>query len=184
MGNMFDITPPAGTESPFNSNEPDGDWGEGEDLPPIPVGVLRASIIKAEKATNGKDVLTIKCNDPNYANSEELSFWPEPAEKMAMAALLGIVVRQEGNRIYYQDSEGNTGLKAFEGKAGMFIFAPFTKDGLTKASLGRYGAPKPKKSELWDAYWEQHDFGEKQTAALKKARVFVVSPEHFDLFNE
>jgi hypothetical protein len=103
---------------------------------------------------------------------------------MAMAALLGVVVRMEGGKVYYQDSDGNTGLKAFEGKAGMFLFVPYEKDGLTKASLGRYGAPKPKKSQLWDDYWEQRDFGETQFKALKKARVFVVPPEHHELFSE
>lgn len=183
MANMFAIEPDTGATSPFNSNEP-SEWGEGEELPPIPVGVLRGHIVKAEKARNGKNVLTVKCDDPNYAASEEIALWPEAVDLLQLAGALGVMTRQENNQVFYRDSDGHTGLKAFEGKAGLFIFAPYKKDGIETPSIGRFGLPAMTSSDLWAAYWEQSGFDDKQTNALKKSRGGAVPPIYHELFTE
>jgi hypothetical protein len=175
MGNMFDITPPAGTESPFNSNEP-GDMGEGVDIAPIPVGVMRGHITEAKRTPKGTIVVNVQCDDPSYASSDEVAMWPSGDELKILAGALGIAIEQRGNQVFFRDSEGKTGLAAFVGKAGLFVFAPYAKDGIEKASIAKFGMPKPNSSMLWDSYVEQSNFSEAQIAAIKKASGTGVIP--------
>jgi hypothetical protein len=178
---MFAVEPEAGEESPFNNDG--GEWGEGEEIAPMPVGVLRGHIAEAKKLPSGKTVLNVQCDDPNYAKSDEIALWPDTKELLLLAGTLGIAVHQQGTQVFFRDSQGNTGLKAFVGKAGVFIFAPYKKDGSETASIGRFGLPKPKSSDLWDGYWEQSGFGKEHEAALKKSRGGAVPSEYHELFN-
>jgi hypothetical protein len=187
IGNMFNTQSPAQPntdDQPFNSNEP-GDMGEGFDIPPIPVGVLRGHVAEA-KNNKGNIILNIQCDDPSYSSSDEVTLFIGGDMQLLgqVAGSLGVVVTQQGGRIYLQDSEGNKDLKALNGKAGLFIFAPFKKDGIEGASVNKFGLPKPKSSDLWDSYMEQSNFSELQIAAIKKSRGGAVPPEHHHLFTE
>ena len=182
--NMFATEPTEGAESPFDSNS--DDMGEGFDVPPIPVGVMRGHIIDVKTLKTGQLVL-IQCDDPNYSQAEETAMFVGSVDSSLLALLagvLGVTVTQQGAKFFLRDSEGNTGTKALVGKAGMFVFAPYTKDGIEQASVStcKFGAPQAGKSTLWDAFWEQSGYSEEHTRALKKSRGGAVPSEYHHLF--
>lgn len=185
MAGMFDPTPDTGSDSPFNSNEP-GDMGEGFDIAPIPVGILRGSVVEAKKTKSGDIVVSVQCNDPNYASTDEVAIFVGNDTQLLgqLAGALGVTVTQQGGKLFLQDDAGNTGLKALTAKTGLFVFAPYSKDGIEQASINKFGLPKPKSSELWDSYMEQSNFSEAQITAIKRARGGVVPADKHHLFTE
>jgi hypothetical protein len=182
---MFDPTPDTGSESPFNSNEP-SEWGEGEDVAPIPVGVLRGHVTEYKKLKDGRIVINVKCDDPSYAQCEDVGMFPDQMERVGLATSLGIMVRQESGQIFYRDSDGKSGGAAFVGKSGLFIFAPYVKDGIETPSIKRFGnnLPKPGNSQLWDAYIEQSNFSAQQLDVIKKAKGGAIPVDKMHLFTE
>lgn len=183
---MFDIQPDT-TDQPFGSNDPD-DLGEGFDVPPIPVGVMAGHITEVKTLKTGQLVM-IQCDDPNYAQADETAMFVGSGDTFLLgllAGVLGVTVTQQGTKIHLRDSDGNKDAKALVGKAGLFVFAPYVKDGIEQASVStcKFGAPQAGKSSLWDAYWEQSGFDEKHIAALKKSRGGAVPSEHHHLFTE
>jgi hypothetical protein len=172
----------AADDSPFNTGG--DDFGEGFELEPIPVGVLRGHVKDARKLEKGV-VLDIHCDDPNYSNCEAVGLWVGKDVRMlgTVASSLGCTVEQRGKQLFFRDDEGNKGLNALKGKPGLFIFAPWEKDGVPTASIGRFGLPKKGSSGDWDEYMSQSDFSDEQIAALKKSRGGIVPGNLTHLFD-
>lgn len=179
-------TPPdAGASSPFAPSMSQGDLGEGFDLPPCPVGVLRGHVTELATYPKGK-MLRVACDDVNYPSKEPLGIWIGSDMTMLkqIAAALGIASEirvdpsTKQSKVYFVDNAGNTGAAAFKNKPGLFVYAPFNGE----PSINKFGNPKKGTSPEWDQWAEEADLTEDQIKALKRARGGVVPGDSHHLF--
>lgn len=180
-------TPPAdaSASSPFAPSMNQGDLGEGFDLPPCPVGVLRGHVTELKQFEKGK-MLYVMCDDVNYPSKDALGIWLGNDMTMLkqIAASLGIVSEirvdpaTKQSKVYFTDSNGNKGFAAFKNKPGLFVYAPYNGE----PSINKFGYPKKGSSPEWDQYAEEANFSEEQETALKRARGGVVPGDAHHLF--
>lgn len=171
--------------SPFDASADQGDLGEGFELPPCPVGVLRGHTTELKKFDKGY-MLYVMCDDPAYPSKEPHNIWigHDVGMLKQIAASLGITAEMRLNpdtrrtNVYFSDDDGNKGLKAFAKKPGMFVFAPYNGE----ASINKFGNPKKGASPEWDQWAEEAELNDEQTKALKRARGGVVPGDSIHLF--
>lgn len=167
-------------DSPFAPSMSQGDLGEGFELPPCPVGVLRGHTTELASYPKGL-MLRVVCDDPSYPSKEPIGVWigKDTAMLLQIATSLGLTVTRTAGRFFISDDEGRKDAEAFKNKPGVFVFAP--RDG--GPSINAFGLPQKGKSPEWDQWVEESGgLSDEQVKALKRARGGVVPGDSINLF--